>query len=34
MAWLIGLFLALSAPDPFGSAGTIKAYFPRTGRRP
>jgi len=25
--WLIGLFLAPSAPDPFGSAGTINAYF-------
>ena len=27
LAWLIGLFLAPSAPDPFGSAGTINAYF-------
>jgi len=27
LAWLIGLFLAPSAPDPYGSAGTIKAYF-------
>ena len=27
LAWLIGLFLAPSAPDPFGSAGTIDAYF-------
>lgn len=25
--WLLGLFLAPSAPDPFGSAGTINAYF-------
>ena len=27
LAWLIGLFLAPSAPDAFGSAGTINAYF-------
>ena len=27
LAWLIGLFLAPSAPDPFGSAVTINAYF-------
>ena len=27
LAWLIGLFPAPSAPDPFGSAGTINAYF-------
>lgn len=27
LAWLIGLFLAPSAPDPFGSANTINAYF-------
>ena len=27
LAWLIGLFLAPPAPDPFGSAGTINAYF-------
>lgn len=27
LAWLIGLFLAPSAPDPFGSAGMINAYF-------
>src|SRR5690348_6098485 len=27
LAWLIGLFLAPSAPDPFGSAGTINAYI-------
>ena len=27
LAWLTGLFLAPSAPDPFGSAGTINAYF-------
>jgi hypothetical protein len=27
LAWLIGLFLAPSAPDPFGSASTINAYF-------
>ena len=27
LAWLIGLFLAPSAPDPFGSAGTINGYF-------
>lgn len=27
LAWLIGLFLAPVAPDPFGSAGTINAYF-------
>jgi hypothetical protein len=27
LAWLIGLFLAPSAPDPFGPAGTINAYF-------
>jgi hypothetical protein len=27
LAWLIGLFLAPPAPDPFGSAVTINAYF-------
>ena len=27
LAWLGGLFLAPSAPDPFGSAGTINGYF-------
>jgi hypothetical protein len=27
LAWLIGLFLAPSAPDAFGSAGTINGYF-------
>jgi len=27
LAWLIGLFLAPSAPDAFGPAGTINAYF-------
>ena len=27
LAWLIGLFLTPSAPDPFGSAGMINAYF-------
>jgi hypothetical protein len=27
LAWLVGLFLAPSAPDAFGSAGTINAYF-------
>lgn len=27
LAWLIGLLLAPSAPDPFGSASTINAYF-------
>jgi hypothetical protein len=27
LTWLAGLFLAPSAPDPFGSAGTINAYF-------
>jgi hypothetical protein len=27
LAWLIGLFLAPSAPDLFGSAVTINAYF-------
>jgi len=27
LTWLIGLFLAPSAPDPFGSADTIDAYF-------
>jgi hypothetical protein len=27
LAWLAGLLLAPSAPDPFGSAGTINAYF-------
>jgi hypothetical protein len=27
LAWLAGLFVAPSAPDPFGSAGTINAYF-------
>ena len=27
LAWLIGLFLAPPAPDPFGSAGTINGYF-------
>jgi hypothetical protein len=27
LAWLIWLFLAPSAPDAFGSAGTINAYF-------
>ena len=32
LAWLIGLFLAPSAPEPFGSAGTINAYF--TAHRP
>lgn len=30
-AWLIGLFLAPSAPDAFGSAGTVSAYY--TGHR-
>lgn len=33
LAWLIGLFLAPSAPDPFGSAVTINA-FTFTGTRP
>ena len=27
LAWLIGPFLAPPAPDPFGSAVTINAYF-------
>lgn len=27
LAWLTGLLLAPSAPDPFGSEGTINAYF-------
>ena len=30
-AWLIGLFLAPAAPDTFGSAGTVNAYY--TGHR-
>ena len=33
LPWLIGLFLAPSAPDPFGSAVTINA-FTFTGTRP
>lgn len=32
LAWLLGLFLAPSAPDPFGSAVTINA-FTFTGTR-
>ncbi|HEU5392646.1 MAG TPA: hypothetical protein VFV73_42825 [Streptosporangiaceae bacterium] len=32
LAWLIGLFLAPSAPDPLGSAVTINA-FTFTGTR-
>ena len=33
LAWLIGLFLAPSAPDPFGPRARSMPTSPRSGRR-